>query len=157
MPPVVPGWVAQHSFDPQGQVPVPQGKLAVTQVLPPTHLYPDKHPVELWAVHTDTHSLPEHGNPLHELFMVLLQVPAPLQYWAVNVPVVALHVGAAHRVDVGGYVHSGLDPLQNPAHVEPAVPTQAVLPAGTLVTFEHVAVAADDVQVSQEPVQAREP
>jgi hypothetical protein len=39
---------------------------------------------------------------LHEVFTTLLQVPDPLQYWVVKVPVVALQVVAVQTVEVEG-------------------------------------------------------
>jgi hypothetical protein len=53
-----------------------------------------------------------------------------------------------------GNTQSGLDPVQVEAQV--SVPLQA-FPDGGVVTFVQVAVVADEVQVSQDPVQERLP
>ena len=78
--------VPQHSCEPHGQLPVPQGKVALAQVLPPTHLYPARHPVELWSVQPTAQSLPEQGKPLHDLVMGVRHEPAPLQAVLLTVP-----------------------------------------------------------------------
>jgi hypothetical protein len=141
----------EHNVEPFG----PHGTVAGVHVLPPMpHLYPSRQPVVLRAEHvTAQEEALAHGNPLHDWFLTVEQAPAPSQYWVVVDP--AVQVDELHGMEPFGYVQAALEPLQYPLQVA-SVPLQD-FPDGGVVTFVQVAVAADAVQVSQDPVQERLP